>query len=247
MTPPALLALAGLAGLALGSCAVTAGLRFARAEGFLTGRSHCDGCGRTLSYAQTIPVASYVWARGACRSCGGAIDRVHLAGELSGLLIVVAAAAAWDPLRSPMTAGLGLLLVAGSAIDAKIQRIPNLLTAGVAALALGLALTRSVVAMELGIAAALIALTLILPLREVSRRVRGDPGLGLGDVKLIAALALWLGAFTPWMILVASTAGLVAMAILRPKDGRLAYGPMLAAAGWTVGITMEWGLWPTTM
>lgn len=35
----------------------------------IQGRSHCDSCRRTLQWFELIPIVSFVWLRGMCRSC----------------------------------------------------------------------------------------------------------------------------------------------------------------------------------
>jgi len=248
MTPTATtLGLAGVAGLALGSFAVTAGVRLSRGESPFIGRSHCDACGRTLGFAQTVPLLSYAGLRGACAGCRARIDPVHFAGELAGAGVIAASLFAGDALRSLLLAGLGLGLIAASAVDAKVRRLPDVLTVPIAALGLALAALQGWSALFAGGVAAAVAAALLLALRGVSRRLRGDPGLGLGDVKLVAALALWLGTATPWLVAGASLAGLGLMAVARPADGRLPFGPSLALAAWVVGIAREAGAWPTTM
>jgi leader peptidase (prepilin peptidase) / N-methyltransferase len=241
------LGMAALAGLALGSYAVTAGLRFARSEPSVAGRSHCDSCGQTLSFAQTVPVIAYVRARGACVACRARIDPIHLVGELGGLAVAAAAVLVHDWLRTPLLCLLGLALVATATIDWKIGRLPDALTGAIAVIALLLAAAKSVAALEVGLISAAVAFLVLQGLRLLAARLRRDPGLGLGDVKLTCALALWLGVATPWMIAGAAFAGLAMMWAVRPVGGRLAFGPALAAAAWVVGIGGEWGAWPTTM
>jgi leader peptidase (prepilin peptidase) / N-methyltransferase len=241
------LGLAALAGLALGSYAVTAAVRFARAEPSAVGRSHCDSCGQMLTFSQTVPLLSYIRARGSCMTCQVRIDPIHLVGELSGLLVVLTAFLVPDLVRTPILAVLGLLLIAASAIDWKIGRLPDVLTGAVAAMALLLSSLKSLAALEAGLFAAVIGFVLLQGLRWAAVKLRKDAGLGLGDVKLICALAVWLGVAAPWMVVGAAVAGLALMAIVRPSDGRLAFGPALAAGGWIVGIGGEWGYWPTTL
>jgi leader peptidase (prepilin peptidase)/N-methyltransferase len=82
--------------------------------------------------------------------------------------------------------------------------------------------------------------------RRGFQRFRGQAGLGFGDVKLITALAFWLGLATPWAVVAAAGIGL-AFAVLRGagrRNERFAFGPMIAAAAWIVGMTREAGLWP---
>jgi leader peptidase (prepilin peptidase)/N-methyltransferase len=95
------------------------------------------------------------------------------------------------------------------------------------------------------LAAAALTAAILLPLRKVFVRRMGDPGLGLGDVKLVAALALWLGPATPTMAVLACVLGL-AVAVWRrvPRGQAMALGPMIAVAGMTVGMLAERGALP---
>jgi leader peptidase (prepilin peptidase)/N-methyltransferase len=87
---------------------------------------------------------------------------------------------------------------------------------------------------------------ILLALRELRRRRAsdGDPGLGLGDVKLFAGLALWLGAATPWALVAAASLGLVGWTLGGRGSGRIAFGPALAAGSWAVGVARDGGLIP---
>lgn len=38
-------------------------------------RSHCDSCGRTLTFIDLIPVLSYIFLRGKCRTCKSPIPK----------------------------------------------------------------------------------------------------------------------------------------------------------------------------
>lgn len=232
------------AGTVAGSFAATAGVRASRAEQVFVGRSHCDGCGQTLSYAQTLPLVSYVAAGGACRDCRARIDPIHPAGELAGGAVFLGALMLGDPIRAASVALLGLVLIAASAVDAKSQKLPDALTLLAAMLCALLAWTRSVGAGFAGLAAALVAIAVLEGLRRLSQARNGEPGLGFGDVKLVGALALWLGVDTPWMVTGAAALGLAAMVLLRPPGGRLAFGPAIAAAGWSLGVMREANLWP---
>ena len=46
-----------------------------RGEDFISSRSHCDSCKRTLKFYEMIPVFSYIFLRGKCSSCGEKIER----------------------------------------------------------------------------------------------------------------------------------------------------------------------------
>jgi leader peptidase (prepilin peptidase) / N-methyltransferase len=238
METPGLI-LAGVVGACVGSYTATAALRQVRAQQSWRGRSSCDACGVRLSFARTAPVISFLQARGACADCGARIDPAHLAGELAGVGIAVSAVAAASMGRAIVLVVLGFALLAASLVDAKTRRLPDLLTAMVAASALVLRGLQGTDAVLEGVAAAIIAFVLLEALRRGFLALRGQPGLGLGDVKLLAALALWLGVATPWALVLAAVLGLV-IAVARPSaDGRIAFGPCLAGAGWLVGLYLE--------
>jgi leader peptidase (prepilin peptidase)/N-methyltransferase len=64
-------ALAGFAlGAIVGSFLATVLVRWPEGRNPLTGRSQCDGCGRTLGGAELVPLLSFLAFRGRCRRCG---------------------------------------------------------------------------------------------------------------------------------------------------------------------------------
>lgn len=237
------LALGALAlGPVIGSFAATAGLRWARGEQALTGRSRCDACAAPLGFGQTLPIVSYLRLGGACANCRAAIAPSHLAGEIAGAVVALAAVSVLPIGPAMLTAGLGLVLVSAAAADLASRRLPDLASLIAAILGGILALQRGPIALLAGLAAAALTGAVLLLLRRGFAARRGDPGLGLGDLKLAAALALWLGAATPWAIAAAGLLGLIQVRLARSPDGRIAFGPALAVGGWTVGLVLQAGL-----
>lgn len=234
-------------GLALGSFATTAGLRWAQGETAVAGRSRCDGCGMALGFGATIPLISYVRVRGACSACGSRIDPAHPVGEVAGATVILSAALVAPPARAGVIAALGLVLVAAAAVDWGSRRLPDLLTGLAALLCLALAATDGPMRLAEGVAASVTSCAVLLGLRWTRSRRSLDPGLGLGDVKLVAGLALWIGADTAWALAGAALAGLAMMALVRPADGRMPFGPALAAMGFAVGVLKEAQSWPTML
>lgn len=236
MTPAsaAELALLALLGLVLGSFVVTAALRAARSEPFFAGRSHCDNCGAPLSWLRTAPLLAYAGQGGRAACCQSRIDPLHPLGEALGAGILILAALRPSPIEAFLVGLLGLILLALAVFDRKALRLPDPLVAVVAALALTLAITGGRVAQGLG-AAAVTLIALILLRLLVSRRVGAD-ALGLGDVKLLTALALWLGVFTPLVLSLAALTGLIEIVASGLGRGRkIAFGPHIALAGFAVG------------
>ena len=105
------------------------------------------------------------------------------------------------------TLGFGALLVAAGCFDVMRLRIPNLIPLGLLALfALQVILETSPPAPLNHLLAMLLALVILLPLFALDM-------LGGGDVKLLAAVALWLGMgnLAPLLILVGIAGGIFAL------------------------------------
>jgi leader peptidase (prepilin peptidase) / N-methyltransferase len=136
------------------------------------------------------------------------------------------------------TVALLPVLAAISAIDARRMIVPDGL---VLVLALsGTAATfvfnpDALVARLLAAFGAMVGLWLFA---EIFRRLRGQEGLGFGDIKFVAAAVLWIGLEgLPSMILMGSLTALFAALVLMAVRGRLTrlpFAPHLAAGLWIV-------------
>ena len=198
----------------------------------ISGRSVCNDCGHKLAAHDLVPVLSYLLLRGRCRYCGAAIGSTCLWAELTGgaafALCGWQTAPGLELMLLFIFAGL-LLLIA--LIDCQQQIIPDGL---VLATALGgllygwLYLPGGIMDSLLG---ALIAFGIMLAIFVISRG-----GMGGGDVKLSAAVGLWLGMDATLMfLLLAFMAGGIYSAVLLlggSKTGgeAISFGPFLCAA-----------------
>ncbi|MGH7687140.1 MAG: prepilin peptidase [Candidatus Dormibacteria bacterium] len=81
---------AALLGGAIGSFAGVVSARGWR--GSLAGRSHCDGCGRTLAWYELVPFVSFLALRGGCRTCHARIGWRPFGWEVAGGVVAVAVA-----------------------------------------------------------------------------------------------------------------------------------------------------------
>ncbi|MCJ2012632.1 prepilin peptidase [Methylobacterium sp. J-076] len=153
------------------------------------------------------------------------------------------APAAWSTLLSALpSAPLPTLLllpltVPVAVIDLRRRIIPDGLNLALLAAGLGLAAYRAPdpQAVLLRIAEVAVAFGLFWSVRALHARLRGRIGLGLGDVKFLAAATAWTGlAQVPLLILVASLAALAGAglaALVGRRIGRatrLPFGPFLA-------------------
>jgi leader peptidase (prepilin peptidase)/N-methyltransferase len=230
--PPAALGLGAAVGAVLGSFVSTLAIRAATGRSALVGRSACDDCGVNLRFGETAPIWSYVRLRGACAACGARIDPAHPLGEIAGavsgaVVVLLAPPQTWAPL---VATGAALLFAA--TFDARRLRIPDAVSLIVAGAGLLVAVSedRWLEAAMTGLAVGL----LLIGGRAAFRRARGRTGLGLGDVKLLAALAVWTGpTLAPLGVaLAASLAFAWAYREGRLSPLPLAFGPFIAAAFW---------------
>jgi len=156
-------------------------------------------------------------------------------------------------MRGAAGAGLALLMVAIAAIDARRFIIPDELSAAALALGLGHAALQAddSVAAALGFAAlrgAALGLA-FWSLRLLYRRMRGQEGLGLGDVKLACVAGVWLDwPAIPVAIEIAALSALAVCAVRYFRDGRsfrattkMPFGLFFAPAiwlAWLLGATL---------
>lgn len=235
----------GLLGAILGSFLATIAIRWPEERSVLHGRSHCDGCGRTLGAAELVPLVSALLLRGRCRTCGATIDPRHWWIELGAAAIGAVSGAV-----APDTAGLagavfGWLLLTLAAIDAAEMWLPDELTAtlAIAGVASGFAgvwppLTDRLIGGVVGFASLWLVATLY-------RLLRGREGLGGGDPKLFGAIGLWLGwQLLPAVLMLAAMVGLgvAAFAMVRGRsiaaDTALPFGTFLAIAAYPAWLAM---------
>lgn len=175
-------------GLLIGSFLNVCIYRIPRKESIVFGRSHCAGCSAEIAPRDLIPVLSYLFLGGKCRSCKAKISqRYPLVELLNGILYALVYLRFGFSLKTLVLAALVSVLIAVSGIDIDTREIPNGLV--IALLILGAAsfFTGGVLWWErlIGFAAASgILLLLALVWRD---------SMGGGDIKLMAAVGLILG------------------------------------------------------
>ncbi len=217
--------------------------RLSREESVVRPGSHCESCGRGLRLFELVPVVSFVLQRGRCRACEAAIDPMHLHVELLATLVPAVLLAALPGVPVGVVAAgsvLGWGLLALGWIDLLVWRLPDVLTLPLLVLGLGagwwlepdMVLDHAVGCVVAGVG--------LWGLGWVYRRVRGREGLGLGDVKLLAAGGAWdgLGAL-PWVLLGGALAGLV---FAFARHGRRAAGGSAVPFGPPLCLAI-WGAW----
>jgi leader peptidase (prepilin peptidase) / N-methyltransferase len=236
--------LLGLVGLVLGSFANVPIQRWP-AGGTVTvpRRSVCPSCETPIRPLDNLPVVSWLVLRGRCRHCGAAISPRYLVVELATGILFASTVAVWglDPLVPALLVFVWALVVA-TAIDLEHRIIPNrltyrlplvlvpLLVLAAAALGAWSDLWRALIA-----GVALPAVMLLLS--EAFRFVRGQPGIGMGDIKLAVSIGLvvgYLGGVELVVFAYASVISAVVIALALVVAGRaklasrIPFGPYLA-------------------
>jgi leader peptidase (prepilin peptidase)/N-methyltransferase len=214
---------AGLLGLAFGSFLNVCLSRWPEGESVVQPRSHCRSCDHTLAWWENIPLFSWLALRGRCRGCHSWIGARYPAVEFAvgalwaysawqfplwglapeapvGLLYSWLAVALWKMI-------FYWILVALAVLDAENLWLPNWIT--LPGIFMGFVFTTAIAnpifrlhaggvgfwARIAGISLLSIAAaaSLILLIRWVYWLIRRREGIGLGDAKLMALLAAWLG------------------------------------------------------
>jgi len=246
-----------LFGLSIGSFANVCIYRLPRKKSIASpSRSFCPKCGKTIAWYDNIPVLSFLILRGKCRYCHAPISLQYpLVELLTGLLFVgvhLFVISRGERLVISLGDRLILLpfywyfcatLVILSVIDGEFFILPDRLTYPLviggfllAALypghlgspAIGSSLLRALI----GAAAGGLSLWLIGLLGKAAFK---KEAMGLGDVKLMAAVGAWQG----WELvlfaiflgaLVAAVAGITCIVMKKADWGsKIPFGPYLAA------------------
>jgi leader peptidase (prepilin peptidase) / N-methyltransferase len=207
-------------------------------------RSACPACGALIAARDNVPVLSWLLLRGRCRECQIAISPRYLVVEV--VTAALFAGVAWVWWEQPVLLLTLLIftwsLVVATAIDLEHRIIPNRLTYRLPLVLLPLLVVHAVRSDTLadlrrGVIAGLAIPFGMFLLSELFRVLRGQSGMGMGDVKLAVSLGLVVGylggfqlvAFAYGTIISAVLVALTLVLLGRAKlASRIPFGPYLA-------------------
>ncbi|ODA41720.1 A24 family peptidase [Desulfosporosinus sp. BG] len=235
----------GLFGLLIGSFLNVVIFRVPRGESIVTPGSHCPTCRHALRFWEIIPVLSFLFQKGVCRSCHAKISwRYPLVELLTGILFYITATFKLSMEINPVRLLLNLIfvavLVALSFIDLDTFRLPDVLTFPL----LGIGILGAFfipgdpggwesVLSALGAGGIFWGIARIYP-----------QGMGLGDVKLVAALGAFLGFPAIFLAVfigsfVGAFTGIFLLLLGRQRfRQQIPFGPFLAVGAF---LTLLWG------
>ncbi len=223
--------LAAIFGLIFGSFLNVCIYRIPRDLSIVAPRSFCPECGTQLSWVQNIPVLSYVFLKGRCRYCSQPIGvRYPLVELLTAILFVLVAARYGATLAAAKWAVFEALLIILFWTDLEERILPDEITLGGCCAGLLFALVAVVPStlgmllfhglkeqwqslLNAGIGAALLALPIWL-IALAYGRVRKRDALGLGDVKLLAMIGIFLGPDNGFLALLIGAVGGAVIGVL---------------------------------
>ena len=248
----------GLFGLLLGSFLNVCIIRLPVGESVVWPRSHCRQCDQPIASWDNIPVLSWLLLGAACRACGSRISwRYPLIESATCILFATCCLHFFSFWLAGFWALLCFLLLGLAVMDAETLLLPDFFTwpglgAGIVFAALRPGLEQGVWtpaaairALGQSLLAAAIAAAALLLISGAYWLARRRMGMGMGDVKLLAMLAAWLGLRLTGLVLflaviVGALYGLGTILFRRRQDGDdqlpvgqlpIPFGTMLSLAG----------------
>jgi leader peptidase (prepilin peptidase)/N-methyltransferase len=197
--------------------------------------SHCPHCQRRLKPRDNIPVISYLLLKGRCRTCGERISIQYPVVELLTGITFVGAFLFFEPPLLYVRLLFACAMIVLFVIDLRHRILPDVIT--LPGIALGVVFSlflppgwvESVIGLLIGGGSLWIV-------GEIYFRIRGEEGMGFGDVKMLAMI----GAFLGWKLVIltlvfASFLGsLIGLGMMALKQGDMKYalpfGTFLALA-----------------
>jgi leader peptidase (prepilin peptidase) / N-methyltransferase len=206
-------------------------------------RSACPACGTLIAARDNIPVVSWLALGRKCRTCGEPISARYAVVEIATGSLFGAVAWVWglDPLLPALLVFTWSLIVA-TAIDLEHRIIPNRLTYRLPfvllpLLVFGAWIDDAWLDLRRGAIAGLAIPLGMFLLSELFRLLRGQSGMGMGDVKLAVSIGLVVGYLGGMELVVFAYGSVIAAVVVafaliltgRAKlASRIPFGPYLA-------------------
>jgi leader peptidase (prepilin peptidase)/N-methyltransferase len=264
LSSPLMTVMAGVFGAMWGSFFNVVIARVPRHESIVRPGSHCPSCGQPIRAFDNVPILSYLWLRGRCRSCAARISPRYPLVEL--LSAAIAAAIWWRFVAADPAQAAGIrvarfacyfafagVMVVLSFIDLATRLLPDVITLpAIPILYLAAFGAHGADWLErlIGASAGYLVFRLIA---DFYFYVFKREGLGLGDGKLLAVVGAVLGwKALPFVVFAASflgpLVGLPLALIARRRSGagvslrrlQVPFGPFLAAAAVAYMFVAPW-------
>jgi leader peptidase (prepilin peptidase)/N-methyltransferase len=228
------LALTAPLGLMIGSFLNVVAYRLPRGESLVKPGSHCTTCGEPVKPWDNIPLLSWLVLRGRCRGCGESISaRYPLIELITGVTFAVIALVNGVDLDLLVELPFAAMLIAVAGIDLEHRIVPNKILLPMAVWGVGATAFVDASALPGALIAGAAAFTFLLVVALVHPK-----GMGMGDVKLVGVMGIYLGVSIAPALLIGFLSGTVVGIAIMAKhgaaDGRkrgVPFAPFLALGG----------------
>lgn len=215
--------------------------RLPRGKSIVSPASHCPRCGHPIAWYDNIPVLSYLVLGGHCRHCRARIPLRYPLVELATAALFGANVYIYGLSVAALVAVVFLTLLLGMAVtDAMTYLIPDPFTLGGALLGLACSFFPGGLATRGAVVGGVVGAGLMWVLRWLGSRAFRREAIGMGDVKMMAAI----GAFLGWVgvaitVIVGSILGTLIFGPVALKTRRLVpFGTFLALGAF---VSFYWG------
>jgi leader peptidase (prepilin peptidase)/N-methyltransferase len=231
--------LIGLA-LIIGSFLNVCIYRIPRGMSIVSPPSHCTSCGRRLKWRDNVPLIGYLFIGGRCRQCGARVSPMYplIEAITPAVFLLQYWQLGWQPLLIPRLIFACAMIVL-CVIDLQHRILPNVIT--LPGIVVGFLFS---VFLPPGWRSALIGLAMgggvLFAIAKAYYRVRGEEGLGMGDVKMLAMI----GAFLGWQLMLVTlllatfTGSIVGLVMIALGRGNLKYAlPLGTFLAWSAIVS----------
>jgi len=204
--------------------------------------SHCPNCKAPVKPYDNLPIVSYIWLGGRCRSCRARISVKYPIVELATAGVFLASFLLFEPPVLYQRLLFACAMIVLSIIDLEHRILPDVIT--LPGIIVGLLFS---LFLPPGICDALIGVVVgggsLWLMGEAYFRLRGEEGMGFGDVKMLAMIGAFLGWKSMLLTLLLSSllGSLIGVVMIVLKRGDMKYalpfGTFLAAAALVVSMT----------
>lgn len=232
-------------GAAVGSFLNVCILRIPAGESLVAPRSHCPRCGSLVRWHDNLPILSWLFLGGRCRSCKSHISvqypLIELATALLWLGSVLHWGVGWD---AAAAAAFGTILLGIAVTNARSFLVPDEYTIGGLFLGVALSLRGGMDGVFAAIIGAVVGFGLTMVVTRVGRWYYGEEVVGLGIVKMMAMV----GAFVGWQGVMLTIFGgallgtliFVPMTLVLRQKKLMPFGVFLAAAAGIAFVAGDW-------
>jgi len=197
----------------------------------VTGRSHCDTCGKQIKWYDNIPILSYILLKGKCRNCHTHLSLQYPFVELlTGLTFLAIYSTLGNTLLTAKLLFVSWLFIVATVSDILYREVPDELTYISIPVMLVLALVRENSWIELGLGVLFPGIILLI-IAVLADLVTDKILIGGGDIKFLFSIGGLMGAEFSMSILILGCFALAlvyfSLFIEDRAEGKQSYVPML--------------------